>query len=65
MNLGPVNITKEMMPSYDDFSQNPTHLYQLKQERLQRLLGQAQIQNIQQPMPTANTANQSERWGNE
>lgn len=53
------------MPSYDDFSQNPTHLYQLKQERLQRLLGQAQLQNMQQPMPTANTANQSERWGNE
>jgi len=37
----------------------------LKQERLQRLLGQAQLQNMQQPMPTANTANQSERWGNE
>lgn len=27
------------MPSFDDFAKNPTHLTQLKQERLQKLLG--------------------------
>lgn len=54
------------MPSYDDFNQNPTHLYQLKQERLQNLLNQQNFMNIQQMqqpnVPTGNAVKQSDRW---
>lgn len=53
------------MPSYDDFNQNPTHLYQLKQERLQNMLGQVNLMNMQQPAPTGSQVNQSQRWANE
>lgn len=40
------------MPSFDDFAKNPTHLTQLKQERLQKLLGNnmfAQQGGVPQP----------------
>lgn len=53
------------MPSYDDFNQNPTHLYQLKQERLQNLLSQQNFMNIQQPAPVGGQVSQSQRWSNE
>lgn len=65
-----MNIDKSMMPSYDDFSQNPSHLYQLKQERLQGLLSQSNMQNMQQMAgngaqpQTAMPVDQSQRWSN-
>lgn len=66
MILGNTNIDRTMMPSYDDFNQNPTHLYQLKQERLQGLLNQQNMQALmqQQSIPTGNAVPQSERWSN-
>lgn len=66
MILGNINIDRSMMPSYDDFGKNPTHLYQLKQERLQGLLNQQNMQTLmqQQSIPTGNAVNQSNRWAN-
>lgn len=65
MQIGSQNITREQMPSYDDFNQNPSHLYQLKQERLQRLLQvQMNPQAINQQQPNVQAQTQSERWSN-
>lgn len=65
MFLGAQEISRDMMPSYDNYEQNPTHLYQLKQERLQGLL-QANMQQIQQPQmqPQPQATTQSGRWNN-
>lgn len=69
MQLGPINIDKSMMPSYDDFTKNPTHLYQLKQERLQNLLGASQMMQpntnaMQNNMSNLQSPQQSQRWEN-
>ena len=39
------------MPSFDDFAKNPTHLTQLKQERLQKLLGSNMFSQQQGGVP--------------
>lgn len=59
MNLGQFNIGREQMPSFDDFNKNPTHLMNMKQERLQRLLNTAPLMQQPQAMtqPAAPTQN--------
>lgn len=66
MQLGEFNIGREQMPSYDDFRNNPTHLTQLKQERLQKLLAannmmQMQQAQIPQTQPTSGGVQQTSR----
>lgn len=56
-------ISRDQMPSYMDFKQNPSHLYQLKQERLQNLLTAQPVQ-MQQPTIQNTNVQQSERWNN-
>lgn len=63
MNLGQFNIGREQMPSYDDFTKNPTHLMNMKQERLQRLLNTAPL--MQQPASTSSQSAPTNATGGE
>ena len=67
MIVGNTNIDKTMMPSYDDFTKSPDHLYQRKQERLRGLLSTGQMPlPLQQPgQGQVQSVSQSERWANE
>ena len=54
MNIGNVEITREQMPSYEDFQNNPKHLYNLMQDQLNQGLQVAALQQ-QQTMSNANS----------
>lgn len=56
MKIGNIELTREQMPSYEDFQNNPKHLYNLMQEQLNNGLQVAALQQ-QQTMNNANNAN--------
>lgn len=58
--IGNTELTREMMPSFVDFSDNPRHLYGLMQDQLQRGL-QAPVMMMQQP-GLANPQNTPSQW---
>lgn len=60
MLIGQTEITREQMPSFVDFQNNPHHLYGLMQDQLNRGL---QVQALQQPMqaPISKDTN-SNQW---
>lgn len=65
MRLGQIELTKEMMPSYEIGKQYPTRRYQFMQDTLngalqqQAMMAMQQQQNAQQqPTPTPNGAAQ-------
>lgn len=54
MKIGNIELTREQMPSYDDFQNNPKHLYNLMQDQLNSglqvaALQQQQLNNAQMP----------------
>jgi hypothetical protein len=54
MYIGNTEITREQMPSYEDFNSNPKHLYNLMQDQLNSglqvaALQQQQLNNAQMP----------------
>lgn len=51
MKIGNTEITREMMPSFIDFGNNPKHTYNLMQEQLNNALN---VQPIPMPAPTGN-----------
>ena len=56
MKIGNIELTREQMPSYEDFHNNPKHLYNLMQDQLNNGLQVAALQQ-QQTMNNANNAN--------
>lgn len=53
MKIGNIELTREQMPSYEDFQNNPKHLYNLMQDQLNSGLQVAALQQQQ----TINNAN--------
>jgi len=53
MRIGQIELTREQMPSYEDFQNNPKHLYNLMQDQLNSGLQVAALQQQQ----TVNNAN--------
>lgn len=53
MKIGNIELTREQMPSYEDFQNNPKHLYNLMQDQLNKGL---QVVALQQQQ-TINNAN--------
>ena len=53
MKIGNIELTREQMPSYQDFQNNPKHLYNLMQDQLNSGLQVAALQQQQ----TINNAN--------
>ncbi len=53
MNIGNIELTREQMPSYQDFQSNPKHLYNLIQDQLNSGLQVTALQQ-QQTMNNAN-----------
>jgi hypothetical protein len=54
MKIGNIELTREQMPSYEDFNSNPKHLYNLMQDQLNSglqvaALKQQQLNNAQMP----------------
>jgi hypothetical protein len=54
MKIGNIELTREQMPSYEDFNSNPKHLYNLMQDQLNSglqvaALQQQQLNNAQMP----------------
>lgn len=54
MKIGNIELTREQMPSYDDFQNNPKHLYNLMQDQLNSglkvaALQQQRLNNAQMP----------------
>ena len=56
MKIGNIELTREQMPSYEDFQNNPKHLYNLMQDQLNNGLQVAALKQ-QQTMNNANNAN--------
>ena len=56
MKIGNIELTREQMPSYEDFQSNPKHLYNLMQDQLNNGLQVAALKQ-QQTMNNANNAN--------
>lgn len=54
MKIGNIELTREQMPSYEDFQNNPKHLYNLMQDQLNNGLQVAALQQ-QQTMNNANS----------
>lgn len=54
MVLGNTEITRDMMPSFVDFNNNPKHLYGLMQDQLNTALNQPMPMMPTQPAPTGN-----------
>lgn len=54
MKIGNIELTREQMPSYEDFQNNPKHLYNLMQDQLNSGLQVAALQQ-QQTMNNANS----------
>ena len=54
MKIGNIELTREQMPSYEDFQNNPKHLYNLMQDQLNSGL---QVAALQQQLITNNNAN--------
>lgn len=54
MKIGNTELTREMMPSYEDFQNNPKHLYNLMQDQLNMGLQVTALQQ-QQTMNNANS----------
>lgn len=54
MKIGNLELTREQMPSYEDFQNNPKHLYNLMQDQLNSGLQVAALQQ-QQTMNNANS----------
>lgn len=54
MKIGNIELTREQMPSYEDFQNNPKHLYNLMQDQLNKGLQVAALQQ-QQTMNKANS----------
>lgn len=57
MKIGNIELTREQMPSYEDFQNNPKHLYSLIQDQLNNGLQVAALQQ-QQTMNNAANSNQ-------
>jgi len=55
MKIGNIELTREQMPSYEDFQNNPKHLYNLMQDQLNSGLQVIALQ--QQQQLNANNAN--------
>lgn len=66
MQFGNINITKEMMPSYQIGQEYPTRKYQFMQDTLNGALSrQQQLQNPQNGVatqPNGAAANQPSQW---
>lgn len=54
MKIGNIELTREQMPSYEDFQNNPKHLYNLMQDQLNNGLQVTALQQ-QQTMNNANS----------
>lgn len=54
MKIGNIELTREQMPSYEDFQNNPHRLYLVMQEQLNNGLQVAALQQ-QQTMNNANS----------
>lgn len=54
MKIGNIELTREQMPSYEDFQNNPKHLYNLMQDQLNSGLQVVALQQ-QQTMNNANS----------
>lgn len=54
MKIGNIELTREQMPSFEDFQNNPKHLYNLMQDQLNSGLQVAALQQ-QQTMNNANS----------
>ncbi len=57
MKIGNIELTREQMPSYEDFQNNPKHLYNLMQDQLNSGLQVAALQQ-QQTINNANSNSQ-------
>lgn len=55
MKIGNIDLTREQMPSYEDFQNNPKHLYNLMQDQLK---GGLQVIALQQQQTMNNTNSQ-------
>ena len=55
MKIGNTELTREMMPSYEDFQNNPKHLYNLMQDQLNMGL---QVSALQQQQTMNNAKGQ-------
>lgn len=55
MKIGNVELSREMMPSYEDFQNNPKHLYNLMQDQLNQGL---QVSALQQQQTINNASSQ-------
>ena len=60
MKIGNIELTREQMPSYEDFQNNPKHLYNLMQDQLNSGLQVAALQQQQ----TISNANSQQRMNN-
>lgn len=55
MKIGNVELSREMMPSYEDFQNNPKHIYTLMQDQLNQGL---QVSALQQQQTINNASSQ-------
>ena len=62
MQIGNIDITKEMMPSYIAGQDYPLRMYQAKQERLNAKLGNVGNGQPVQTQPMGNMEQQQNAW---
>lgn len=63
MRIGNQDITREMMPSFVDFNNNPKHLYGLMQDQLNMGLNQQPMPMQQMSAPSNMENKQNSQWG--
>lgn len=67
MLIGNTEITREQMPSFVDFANNPKHLYNLMQDQLSSALNRPMPAQpsmpVQQPNSTNIESNTNSQWG--